>query len=125
LPWVVAVALMICGGLLVWEAQTGGYRQAEAGSGAPTGDWKALLWVSCGVLLNAALLTRIGFVLSCALCFVFAVRGMRLSEGKAGGDLRQMCWDAGVGLALSAPVFWMFTKLLNINLPGLTSSGWL
>jgi putative tricarboxylic transport membrane protein len=33
--------------------------------------------------------------------------------------------DALVGVAISAPVYWMFTKLLAINLPGLTSTGWL
>jgi putative tricarboxylic transport membrane protein len=33
--------------------------------------------------------------------------------------------DAGVGLAIAAPVYWMFTKLLAINLPGLTGTGWL
>jgi putative tricarboxylic transport membrane protein len=26
---------------------------------------------------------------------------------------------------LSAPVYWMFTKFLAINLPGLTNTGWI
>jgi putative tricarboxylic transport membrane protein len=30
-----------------------------------------------------------------------------------------------VGLAIAAPVFWMFTQFLAINLPGLTETGWL
>ncbi|PZQ73744.1 MAG: tripartite tricarboxylate transporter TctB, partial [Variovorax paradoxus] len=30
-----------------------------------------------------------------------------------------------VGLAISAPVFWAFTKFLAINLPGLTATGWI
>ena len=125
LPWVVSVVLMICGAWLVWEARSGGYRNAEPGSGAPQGDWVALAWVSAGVLLNAALITRIGFVFSCALCFVLAVRGLRLSEGKPAGGLQATAVDVGVGLALSAPVFWLFTQLLAINLPGLTGTGWL
>ena len=29
------------------------------------------------------------------------------------------------GLMIAAPVYWMFTKFLGINLPGLTESGWL
>jgi putative tricarboxylic transport membrane protein len=33
--------------------------------------------------------------------------------------------DAGVGLAIAAPVYWMFTKGLAISLPGLTQTGWL
>jgi putative tricarboxylic transport membrane protein len=59
------------------------------------------------------------------LCFVLAVRGLRGSEGKPEGGMRQTGVDAAIGLALSAPVYWMFTKLLNINLPGLTGTGWI
>jgi putative tricarboxylic transport membrane protein len=40
-------------------------------------------WVSAGILLNAALITTIGFILSCALCFVFAVRGFKAAGGPA------------------------------------------
>jgi putative tricarboxylic transport membrane protein len=125
LPWVVSVVLILCGLLLVREARTGGYRHAEAPSGAASGDWKSVAWVSAGVLLNASLITTVGFVLSCALCFVLAVRGLRMSEGKPGGGVQTSLTDLGVGLAISAPVFWLFTKLLAINLPGLTASGWL
>jgi len=125
LPWVVAGVLLLCGVWLVWEARTGGYRELEAPSGAAHGDWVALAWVSAGVLANAALVTRIGFVLSCALCFVLAVRGLRGSEGRHPGGPRQTVIDSATGLVIAAPVFWMFTKLLAINLPGLTSSGWL
>jgi len=78
--------------------------------------------------LNASLITQIGFILSCALCFVLAVRGLRLAEGKAArgwaGGI-QALKDLLVGAAIAAPVFWIFTKLLNIGLPGLTGSGWL
>jgi len=125
LPWVVAVVLAICGAWLIWEARTGGFREMEEPSGAASGDWQSLAWVSAGVLLNAALITTIGFILSCALCFVLAVRGLRASEGRAAGDLRQTVVDAITGLLISAPVFWLFTKVLAINLPGLTGSGWL
>ena len=79
-----------------------------------------------GILANATLVTRIGFVLSCGLCFMLAVRGLRLSEGQA---RRAVCGrrviDALTGLAIAAPAFWLFTKLLSINLPGLTGTGWI
>jgi len=88
LPWVVGAMLALCGVLLVREALTGGYRQREEPSGAATGHWAGFAWVSVGVLLNAALITTIGF-------------------------------------AIAAPVYWMFSQLLGINLPGLTSSGWI
>lgn len=125
LPWVVAAALVACGLLLVREARSGGFREMEPPSGAAQGDWRALAWVSAGVLANAALITRIGFVLSCALCFAFAVRGLRSSEGRPAGSPRQTVIDAATGLAIALPVYWMFTKLLSIGLPGLSGSGWI
>lgn len=125
LPWVVAVALMVCGVLLLIQALRGGLAVMPEGSGAARGDWPALVWVSAGVLLCAALITTIGFVLANALGFTLAVRGLRIAEGRPGGGARRMLVDAATGLAIAAPVFWIFTKLLAINLPGLTGSGWL
>ena len=97
----------------------------ETPSGAPRGDWVALAWVSAGVLLNATLITTIGFILRCALCFTLAVRGLRASEGKPAGNLRQTLIDAVTGMLIAAPVYWLFTKLLAVNLPGISSSGWI
>ena len=77
------------------------------------------------MIANALLLTTIGFTLSCALCFVLAVRGLRLSEGKPAGGLNQTVTDIVMGLLISAPVYWLFSKLLSINLPSLTQTGWL
>lgn len=125
LPWVISGALAICGVLLIYEALTGGYRSMETPSGAPRGDWHALAWVSAGVLLNATLITTIGFILSCALCFTLAVRGLRASEGKPAGSLRQTLKDAVTGMLIAAPVFWLFTKLLAVNLPGISATGWI
>ena len=97
----------------------------ETPSGSAHGDWKAVAWVVAGVLANAGLITVVGFILACALCFTLAVRGLRMSEGRPGGDLRQTLIDAVSGVLIAAPVFWLFTKLLAIQLPGLTASGWL
>lgn len=125
LPWLVSVVLMVCGAWLVWEARSGGYREMEAPSGAPRADWHAVAWVVAGIVANASLITTVGFILSCALCFALAVRGLRLAEGRPGGGLRRTGTDAATGIAIAAPVFWMFTQLLAINLPGLTATGWL
>jgi putative tricarboxylic transport membrane protein len=125
LPWVVAVVLALCGVWLLWEARTGGFREMEEPSGHDRADWVAFAWLSGGVLANAALITTVGFVLSCTLCFVLAVRGLRQSEGRPGGSVRQTVMDAVTGMLIAAPVFWMFTKLLAINLPGITASGWI
>lgn len=125
LPWVVATVLLVCGAWLIWEARTGGWRQLEAPSGAAQGDWKALAWVAAGIAANAALITTAGFILSCTLCFMLAVRGLRGSEGKPHGGVRGLVIDFVTGFLIAAPAFWLFTQVLGINLPGLTGSGWL
>lgn len=125
LPWVVAAFLVVCGAFLLWEASSGGFREMDEPEGAATGDWRGFAWVSAGLLANAALLTTVGFVLSCALCFALAVRGFKSSQGLPTGGLRGWVVAALTGVAIAAPVFWMFTQLLAINLPGLTSTGWL
>jgi len=125
LAWVVAVALIVCGAWLTWEASSGGYREMEQPSGAARGDWPGFDWVSVGILANAALITTIGFILSCTLCFLLAVRGFKAAEGRLDLSARALIVDTLIGFAIAAPVYWMFTQLLAINLPGLTSTGWL
>ncbi|HJV72438.1 tripartite tricarboxylate transporter TctB family protein [Ideonella sp.] len=125
LPLLVGAMLALCGGWLVWEAATGGFRNMEEASGAARGDWVGFAWVSAGILANAALITTIGFILSCTLCFVLAARGFKWAQGARGVGLQAIAVDALIGVAISAPVFWMFTQLLAIGLPGLTSTGWI
>ena len=124
-PWAVAAALAVCGVWLAWEVATGGFRNMEAPSGAARGDWPAVAWVAAGLLANAALIERIGFVLSCALCYALAVRGLRLSEGRRGGGLRQALLDLAVGMVIAWPVLLLFTRVLGVGLPRLTGAGWL
>ena len=125
IPWFVAIGLAGCGIWLIFEAQTKGYQKLEEPSGAAKGDWTSMLWVAAGLLLNALLIERVGFILSCSLCFVLAVRGFRISEARAAGSLTQTLKDIALGITIAAPVFWMFTKALKINLPGVTGTGWL
>lgn len=125
LPWVVAVLLTLCGAWLLWEARSGGFRAMEDPGGADTGHWPGFVWLTVGLLANAALITHVGFILSCTLCFVLAVRGFESSEGRLDLGVRALVVDAAIGFAIAAPVFWMFTQFLAISLPGLTASGWL
>ena len=53
-------------------------------SGAAQRYWAGFVWVSAGLLLNAALITTIGFILSCTLCYLLAVQGLRRASGQAG-----------------------------------------
>jgi putative tricarboxylic transport membrane protein len=124
LPWVVALTLLVCGALLLVQSLKGGFRDREEPEGSANGDWLSFVWISAALLLNALLITRIGFIASCTLAFVIAVRGFHISQGRPRASVVAWCKDALVGAAISAPVFWLFTKVLGVNLPGLTSTGW-
>lgn len=126
LPWVVTLVLFVCGLWIVWEAQTGGFRQLSDDTGHTAPCMPAFVWVSVGLLVNAVMITTLGFILSCTLCYVLAVQGLRrAAQQPLASAVRTWVVDALTGLLISAPVFWMFTKFLAINLPGLTNSGWL
>lgn len=138
LPWVVGLALVACGASLLWEAATGGFRgffkQEGEGKGEDEGegegadgraDWVGFALMSAGILLNAALITTLGFVLSCALCFLFAECALRHSQGRLSLRPLRLLTSLAIGIAVAAPVYWMFTKALAIHLPGLTGTGWL
>jgi putative tricarboxylic transport membrane protein len=124
LPWVVAITLLVCGAFLLVQSFKGGFHGREAPEGAAQGDWLSFAWISAALLLNALLITRIGFIASCTLAFVIAVRGFHISQGRPRASVAAWFKDALVGAAISAPVFWLFTKVLGVSLPGLTSTGW-
>lgn len=125
LPWLVAGVLALCGGVLLWEARSGGFRAMEEPNGAARADKPAFVWVSAGLLLNAALITTVGFILSCTLCYALAVQGLRRAAGQDASTARTWAVDGVTGVLISAPVYWTFTQFLAINLPGLTQTGWL
>jgi putative tricarboxylic transport membrane protein len=124
-PWLVSVCLAICGLLLVVQARTGGFKNMPSEIQEGRADWLSFAWVAAGLLLNALLIERIGFILSCSLCYVLAVRGFRRSEGRPNAGVKQTIQDIALGFLISAPVYWLFSKALKINLPGLTSNGWI
>ncbi len=124
LPWLVSIVLTICGVFILREARTGGFRDLDAPSGAEHAYWPGFVWVTAGLLLNAALITTLGFILSCTLCYVLAVQGLRRATGQPSGAPRTWLIDVVTGALIAAPVFWTFTQFLAINLPGLTSTGW-
>jgi putative tricarboxylic transport membrane protein len=124
LPWVISSVLAVCGVLLLLQALRSGWPGLEADESEPK-DWQAFAWVSAGLLLNAALINHAGFILSCALCFALAAQGFRRSAGPLAGPAKVLALDFAMGCAIAAPVFWLFTLGLNVNLPGLTQTGWL
>lgn len=126
LPWVVALALVCCGFGLIRAARARGFADMDALTTPTAGPyWRGFVWMSAGLLLNALLITHIGFILSCALCFACAAHGLRGAEQQAVRGWAVTLRDALSGMAIAAPVFWLFTQFLAISLPALTSSGWL
>jgi len=126
LPWLMAGALMVCGVMIIREARTGGFRDLDAPPGSESAFWPGFAWVSAGLLANAALITTIGFIFSCTMCYLLAVQGLRRASGQGGvNSPRTWLVDFVTGALISAPVFWMFTQFLAINLPGLTNTGWI
>jgi putative tricarboxylic transport membrane protein len=126
LPWVVALALVCCGIGLIRAARAGGYADMDDLTTPAAGPyWRGFAWMSAGLLLNALLITHIGFIVSCALCFACAARGLRGAEQQAVRGWSVALRDALSGVAIAAPVFWLFTQFLAISLPALTKSGWL
>lgn len=122
-PLLVAGLLALCGVLLIREALTGGYRAFEDEVAGIAPQWRGFAWVSAGLLLSALLITRVGFVLTCALLFALAARGFRLGMGQAVSPLRSLK-DLGVGLLLTLPVFHLFTRALGVSLPALLAGKW-
>jgi putative tricarboxylic transport membrane protein len=125
LPWVVSMAMGLCGLWLLLQALTGGFRDLEPPSGAARGDWRALAWVAGGIAANALLIERAGFIVASALCYALAVHGLRSAEGRRWGGPTRSLLDIVTGMLIATPVYWLFTQVLQVNLPGLTASGWI
>lgn len=126
LPWLVSASLTVCGAVLLWEARTSGFADLEEPSGSDQPYWAGFVWMSTGLLVNAALITTVGFVVGCTLCFALASRGMRNAHGgPARGGIQSWAQDFVVGILIAMPVYWMFTQFLAISLPSLTKTGWI
>ena len=123
LPWLVSALLAVLGVVLMLSAWRASDRQLVAPPDFPP-RWRAMGWVSLGLLLNAALIEHVGFIPSCALLFALAARGFRIGADQV-PSVRTGVRDFFIGAAVSAPVFWMFTKLLGVNLPSLVRGGWI
>jgi putative tricarboxylic transport membrane protein len=116
-PLAVAAFLGVLSVLLCWQAANGGMRQPDDATPTPNRtQWTGAAWVSAGILGNALLIDRLGFVLSAALLFATAARGF---------GSRQPLRDLAVGMALTLPVFWLFTQALGLSLPALLPNKWI
>lgn len=115
-PAVVAGGLILLGLWLLYEAVTGGWRNAIPDEAEVRGEHRfyvpAFIWVSAGLIAQILLIDRAGFVIAQALLFGCVARGF--------GSTRSVR-DFAIGIILALAVFLFFVKFLNVNLP----AGWL
>ena len=104
-PTLVAVALVLNALWLAYEAWRA---PVPIGEEEPPIWWPALGWVSAGLLLEAALLERIGFPIAATILFVLTARGF--------GSTR-LLRDAAIGFALALIAYVGFTHGLGLTLP--------
>ena len=109
-PTMVTLFLAAVGALLMWQALSGGFRNLTDSVAGLVADHRGALWVTGGILLMALLITKAGFVLAATALFVCVARGFGSKN-----TLR----DVITGAALVFPVFWLFTLVLDVNLPRL------
>lgn len=110
MPTVVAVLLLLVGSLLMWQAFTGGFRNFTDGVAELIADHRGALWVTVGIMATAALMTKLGFVIAATTLFVCVARGF---------GSKTWLRDVITGAVLVLPVFWLFTLVLDVNLPRL------
>ena len=108
-PLIVGVGLLVSGLALLWGSVHG--RPVEPGAGseaaAPT-DWRTLLTMAALLLGYVFLFQPLGFVLTSAL---FLIGGAWALGSRA--PIR----DVVCGVALSLATFFVFTRLLGLELP--------
>jgi len=109
-PFAIATfAGMLSIGLLL-QAMTGGFRNLSVDAPVPSGSRFGVAWVSAGLVLNAILIDRIGFVLAGTLLFALAARGF---------GSRQWATNVLVAASVALPVYWAFGIGLGVSLPRL------
>jgi putative tricarboxylic transport membrane protein len=115
-PAVIAGGLVLMGFWLLYEALSGGWRNAMPDNPEARGEHRfhsgAFLWVSTGLFAQMLLIHRAGFVFAQAMLFACVARGF---------GSRKLPRDFAIGLLLGLAVFLFFVKFLNVNLP----AGWL
>jgi putative tricarboxylic transport membrane protein len=120
-PYVVGAGLILIGGLLARDALKGSWSVvwAEA-EGAGTdrrelwGRISSIGLVGLGLVLNAALIKPLGFVIASTLMFAFTTRAF---------GSRRLLFDLAVAAVFSGIIFVTFTYALKLPLPGGTLWG--
>jgi putative tricarboxylic transport membrane protein len=107
-PYIIGAGLTICGGVLGWEAVSGGWRHVPLDQAHDAPDWVAFLVISAGIIVQMALIGWGGFIIASALLFVLIARGF---------GSKKPVRDIIIGVVLCTVVFFVFTLGLGLKLP--------
>jgi putative tricarboxylic transport membrane protein len=105
--YITAAGLAVLALLLVVQAARGGW-QPEEEKEVPL-DRRALGFVAAGLLVNAATITYLGFILASTMLFVLVAHGF---------GSRKPWWDALIGFAVAVMAYFGFAKALGVNIGG-------
>ncbi|AIC19306.1 MULTISPECIES: tripartite tricarboxylate transporter TctB family protein [Pseudomonas] len=117
-PSAVGAFLGAVGLLLSYQACTGGLRELAASGddsddSAQPGGRLGAAWVTAGLVAIAVLINLIGFVLAAGLLFACSARGF---------GSRRPLRDLAIGIALTLPIYWLFSAGLGVALPPLVNA---
>lgn len=112
LPTLVAIGLAACALLLMFKP--GSVPDIDGDAASRPARPGGFAWLAGGLIADMALIGQIGFVLASTLLLVCVARGYG-----SGRPLR----DLLVGLALTVPMWLLFSQLLGITLPLLPLAG--
>lgn len=108
-PRAVGAGLVLLGALLAVEVWRGGFRHHdESAEAARKSDWRALAWVSAGLLGYGLTIEQLGFVISSVWLFLMTARAF---------GSRRWLLNACIALVLAGAVFATFNYGLGLNLP--------
>lgn len=102
--WFVAAFLLVLGLLLLLAAFKGGWAADQEGT---LSEWGSLGWVTAGLVLNAALIEWIGFILASTVMFALVARGF---------GSRKFLRDGGIGFALALISYVGFDRILGYKI---------
>jgi putative tricarboxylic transport membrane protein len=105
LPYITAAGLALLAVLLLVQAVRGGWQQPDEKEVAV--DWKAVAFVTAGLIANVALIGSLGFSAASTIMFVLVAYGF---------GSRRPVRDAGIGLVLALTAYFGFAKALGVNI---------
>lgn len=104
-PYITAAGLTLFAILLLIQAMRGGWQQPEEKE--VTVDWKAVAFVTAGLVANVALIGILGFSAASTIMFVLVAHGF---------GSRHPLRDASIGLLLALVAYFGFAKALGVNI---------